>query len=972
MAIGTRLRAAREAFNQPTPPDRAALTAAAENYHAQQRAEAARAMPTVLRASGVRITPENAPQQLKALAAQRNGWQKLAWNYRTLIPELRYALRYRANAISRVRIFAAQIDPSDPHADPIPLSLRDDEDKDKAAQITISPQLAQAAEEELALLPLDAGYQFLGVWSENFDVAGEAWLHGYTNPDTDMQEWAIRSVTEIEISGTSIKFKDPLELGRARDIDLDTEEIYRLPVPDPEESARPDSALRSLIDVMEDVVLIGREMRAASRSRAAANGFLKIPRGLVMVKNTIADANDSGESPASSAAEFVNNLTAAITAPINNEGDPGAVAPIGIVGDPQDLDGFQHMQLVREDSPVLLEKLNASLGRLATGIDLPPEILTGMGDANHWGAWQIDASTARHHIEPGVRLMVDALTGAFLRTRLRALGFSGPEVARVRAWYSLDNLTENVNRRQDVLDAHERGLIGDDTTRDGLGFDPSDAPTPQEVLLGIARKQGIEQATAAAILDWFVRRETGQTTDELPQFPAGLEPGAVTGRVEALPPRAPASSAPAGPGQSPTSRTPSTAPPGIAASAARPCTCGWPLTAYGTCGAPNQADHDTVITLAALAAAAPPPTDGVPDGYRLETAAPRALMELERALRDRILVAADAAVLRAVEKGAARVRSKAQGDRELAARLRGVPVEQVGRLVGRAQAYALDPAGFTAGAFVELAKRFRTWVVGAVDAVIERVLAMLGLDGGSRDGQRVAERMRTEMGGRVDVAWDQLEQHLQARADAILFDLEWAEDPEDAEHTDGQIAPGAVRAALATVGGIPETSAGIDEHGRTLNAGEPVGGLANGDTVRRVLEDNGAVEVGYTWVYGITPAARRFHPHHDLEGKRFANWTDPILETANKYGGRYSWIGPYFNPGDHRGCFCDWVPAYAMPDYAQQVRDRLATPPQAMQDILHLAAADDRAGRTGTTAQEQRDRYEHIQKLQARFLKETA
>jgi hypothetical protein len=177
------------------------------------------------------------------------------------------------------------------------------------------------------------------------------------------------------------------------------------------------------------------------------------------------------------------------------------------------------------------------------------------------------------------------------------------------------------------------------------------------------------------------------------------------------------------------------------------------------------------------------------------------------------------------------------------------------------------------------------------------------------------------------------------------------------------IPPRIMRRALATVGGLPETSAGVRDDGRPVG-GEPLTGLATGQTVATELEAAGVLTVGYLWVYGVTPLARAFHPHLELEGERFTSWTDPKLDT----GPRYAWLGDHFRPGDHIGCMCDYVPGYAVPEYADAVRDALGVPTQPTQDILNLAALDDREGRTGTTAQAVRDQWLAIQKLQARFI----
>jgi hypothetical protein len=358
-----------------------------------------------------------------------------------------------------------------------------------------------------------------------------------------------------------------------------------------------------------------------------------------------------------------------------------------------------------------------------------------------------------------------------------------------------------------------------------------------------------------------------------------------------------------------------------------------------------------------------------PTDYRLALDDSRRLMEMDRALRAQLITAANAAIGRALEVANARLRGKATADRELSLSLKGVDVMVIGRRIGRDGALALnaDNDHLLRDAFANLATLFAKWTLGAIENIATRVLKTLGLDADSRAGRAAAKRMREDMGSRVDDGWNRLHTQLLERTTKLLFD---GEDDTDlpGEVPEGLVAPYMIRSALAIVGGLPETSGGLDEYGRSLT-GEPVGGLANGDTVRREMEDHGAEELGYLWVYGITVDPNKFDPHWDLEAERFATWTDPKLETATVYGGRFMWVGDHFRPGDHHGCMCDYVLAYAVPAYAEQVRDRLAVPTKAMAEIIGLAEGDDKAGRTGTTAQALRDQHQQIQTLQARFLK---
>lgn len=885
----------------------------------RRRHEHAHAAPAVLRAAGTKIE-RTSPEQMRLIAGNRQPWQAIAWGYRDLIGELRYALQYRAGAISRARLYIAQIDPDSDEDEPIPLYLRDETDDDgnpteRSQKITIDPDLAQAAEDELARLPLADGYGFLGVWSVNFDVAGEAWLHGRRDPKTGQETWQVRAVTDVDVQGSTITLKN--ELGQPRALDLanptkdtpGTEEIYRLWIPHPAHPHLADSPLHALSDVLEGICLTGREMRAVSQSRIANNGAWLLPQGMTQLRNTRPDDQDNHDDPN----QFMTNLTAAMLAPITNEGDPGGVVPLILTGSREDIavakDSF--IRFERETSNDLIGKLDRYLTRMATSLDIPAEILTGLADTNHWTAWLIDASSFRHHIEPSIRIMADSHTQGMLRPALKALGYPPDQVDQLRTWYAADNITENPNRRQDALDARDRGVLSDAAFLKALGFSDTEGASREEQIIMAAMRSGLDPATAARILV-EVARQDGDT--ELPETititPAQIGP--------ARPPQQAPDAAPDDTGVGGTG-TPNTAPSGVTA-AAQPAT------------------------------------------YRLNTELGRRLMEIDRALRDGIIADTDTAIRRAIEKAGSRLRAKATRDPSIAASMRDQPLTAWAAKLGRDQCFALgaDITFLLREAWDELRAKFTKRVTAAIQHIAELVVGKLLR---RHPDDQATNRIIAAMADRIPPAWERYRDMLQANTEAFLFGEGQQEQYDEGELADSLIQPAAVRTVLADIGGLPETSGGTHQ-GRSTT-GEPLNGLGNGHTVTRELDAAGILTIGYLWVYGVTPQLRRFDPHWQLEGERFTSWNDDRLTPEPRYT---KLVGAFYHPGDHRGCMCDYVPAYAVPAYAAQVAERLETPTKPTAEILALADDDDRAGRTGTTAQEIRDRYRDIQRLQARFM----
>jgi hypothetical protein len=199
-------------------------------------------------------------------------------------------------------------------------------------------------------------------------------------------------------------------------------------------------------------------------------------------------------------------------------------------------------------------------------------------------------------------------------------------------------------------------------------------------------------------------------------------------------------------------------------------------------------------------------------------------------------------------------------------------------------------------------------------------------------------------------------------AERYLYDPtpeEW--DGEDVP--DVIVPPALARGVLAHIGGAHPETGGVDDEGGPARAGRPLGGIALGEDVAAVLAEEGAEELGFEWAYGIT-AIRHFEPHRKLDGQRFTSWADPKLATDT----RYAWVGPIFTPGDHKGCMCDYVPAYAIAEREQSTAEELGPEPENARNDRLLAESDDAAGRTGTTAQAAREERNRIQELQRRWM----
>ena len=112
---------------------------------------------------------------------------------------------------------------------------------------------------------------------------------------------------------------------------------------------------------------------------------------------------------------FMASLTATMMASISDPGDPSALAPIIVKVPGEYVDKVRHLTFWDDLDQQAINQRDNAMRRLALSLDLPPEILLGTGNVNHWGAWQIEDSTIKTHIEPALADIAADLTQAVLR-----------------------------------------------------------------------------------------------------------------------------------------------------------------------------------------------------------------------------------------------------------------------------------------------------------------------------------------------------------------------------------------------------------------------------------------------------------------------------------------------------------------------------------------------------------------------------
>lgn len=474
-----------------------------------------------LTASGERIT-EKTSDDVRRLVQP---WQARSFAYYDLLGEINYAAQFYARMLAPLRLFAAE--------------------RDESGEIseTTNPEAIDALERIQD--PGGGRTGLLGTYGRLMFLTGECYLFVSRDRESGEEKWEMLSSDELRRDGNIYQRSKAPSLGTEQfkaepttdedgwvTVNDETAVAYRLWQRHPRFSSLADSTMKGVLDLCEELLLLTRAVRARARSRTAGSGILWLDENLSPAPAEAAPDEDPVEDV------FMSDLTDAMTTPIADEGSASAVVPLVVrvpVPDGRRLqDLVYHMQLV--DPTQLYPETGLRyecIKRIALGLDMPPENLLGLGDSNHWSAWQIDEQTWKAHGQPKAQQFVDDLTASYYRPYLRAPSRLGDDAKRFLIGYDPAAVINHPDKTKDAKDLHDRIVIGDSALREAGGFTDADAPNEEE------RARMVGLATNNVVLAW-----TGDLPDEpeplveepVPDVPVVVDDPETAAGVETAPP----------------------------------------------------------------------------------------------------------------------------------------------------------------------------------------------------------------------------------------------------------------------------------------------------------------------------------------------------------------------------------------------------------------------------------------------------
>jgi hypothetical protein len=446
-------------------------------------------------------------------------WMRTAWDFFDLIQEYHQGCAIVGALLSRAKLVAME----------------------KGADGKWAP-----TQNPVALAALDELYggeeghsEMLRQFGIHLSVAGGGYLIGpsMTEGATDPDDWQVAATTEVTRSGGTWRVNGKPLKGKPM--------VIYIWKPHPRNKKKADAPSRALLGTLSELLQLRKRIAAQIDSRLTGAGMMLVP-----------------------------SETSFPSAPVRqlNAGDPAIVRDSIQPGNAQGLADllFERMQIAIEDPssaeammPLIgetpgefvdkvkvinfwseLDKAAPALRRelvtgVATGMDMPPEVLLGNAGSNHWNAWLSDENNVKIHAEPLLHIVTSSITTGYYRVALDGEpGIDDPNRFAIMADTSAMRMRPN--RSKEALELHRELILGREAVARENGFEPSDLMTDEE-RAEILRLRAASGSTTPEIVEAALE-ESGvdldvQITDSRPPVEARPLPSIRQHPVRELPQR---------------------------------------------------------------------------------------------------------------------------------------------------------------------------------------------------------------------------------------------------------------------------------------------------------------------------------------------------------------------------------------------------------------------------------------------------
>lgn len=388
-------------------------------------------------------------------------WQIEAWRLYDIIPELRFLAGWIGDSVSQARLYVTKID--------------------ETGEETGEVEDAEIA--KLAAVPLGTGSQRddnLRLFGIDLAVGGEAWIVGEGAATSDPENWYVLSGSQISRSGDTVNVKRPMTIGGGVfELQDGADVLIRAWRPHPNDIYQSDSPTRSAIPPLREIELLTKREFAELESRLTGAGVWFLPEGVDFPR---------GEGDPEGATGFMAYLQRAMGENIRDQSRAAALVPImASVPDHmlENLDKIKPINFWSDLSDQILPMKEKAIIRVAASFEIPSELLTGLGDSNHWSAWAVSEEGIKR-IRPYLACMADTLTRGFLIPALERAGVA--EADRYAYAFDTAPLAVRPNRLPEALELWDRGLLSGTEAVKAGAFSATQMPEGSERIIELVYK----------------------------------------------------------------------------------------------------------------------------------------------------------------------------------------------------------------------------------------------------------------------------------------------------------------------------------------------------------------------------------------------------------------------------------------------------------------------------------------------------
>lgn len=396
------------------------------------------------------------------ITLQRQDWQRRAFDIYDVEGHLFYATNYIGGAMSRIQLVGAT-KPKNHGELQQPVILKEGPVADAIAGIES---------------PLGGQSGFLRQIGRNIFLTGEAWVIASTAvlPDGSLEtNWDAVSVDELENNGSkALRRRLPGAQGEDLPKGASTFRIWK---EHPRYSRLADAGTRSCMEQLEKLILLNRAEKAIARSQLAGSGILALPQELVppswQNQGNTADPMESNS--------MWQALAETMLAPLSDEASPSAIVPFVLVGPGAIIKDIKYEPMDRKyDTAGAQASIQNAIEQIANTLEIPKEILLGVGEATHWTAWSIREDVFQAHVQPLIELVCAGLTRTFLKGALNKFTDAQLKDAGIEnrndviVWYDASQLVIQPDKGDKYLGLHDRFVVTDEAVARELGVPEED------------------------------------------------------------------------------------------------------------------------------------------------------------------------------------------------------------------------------------------------------------------------------------------------------------------------------------------------------------------------------------------------------------------------------------------------------------------------------------------------------------------